>query len=40
MSEQPSAGVNVITKGSRPGLLSFSLMGAAFIAFIVFLIVN
>jgi hypothetical protein len=40
MSEQPSAGVNVITKGSRPGLLSFTLMGVAFSAFIIFIIVN
>jgi hypothetical protein len=40
MSEQPSTGVNTITKGSRPGKLSFVLVGAAFIAFIIFLIVN
>jgi hypothetical protein len=38
MSEQPDPSVNADTKGSRPGVVSYSLMGVAIVGFIAFLI--
>jgi hypothetical protein len=40
MNEQPPRAVNSDTKGSRPSMLSYVIMGGALIAFVLFLITN
>jgi hypothetical protein len=40
MTEQPPRGVNADTKGSRPSMLSYAVMGGLLIAFVLFLILN
>jgi hypothetical protein len=40
MNEQPTRGVNADTKGSRPSMLAYVIMGGALIAFVFFLILN